>query len=49
MVGQLMGVVARLENGSGCGRQRLTPFLVGLGEKFLEAGPGIDVRWLASP
>ena len=49
VVGQLIGVVARLENGTGCGRLRLTPFLVGRGEKFLEVGPGLDVRWLASP
>ena len=48
-VSRLIGVVAQLENGAVCGRLRLTPFLVGRGEKFLEAGPGIDVRWLASP
>ena len=49
VVGKLIGVVARLENGAGCDRLRLTPFLMGRGEKFLEAGPGLDVRWLASP
>ena len=49
MVVRLIGVVYRLENGTGCGRLRLPPFLVGSGEKFLEVGPGLDVRWLASP
>ena len=49
VVGHLIGVVARLENGAGCGCLRLTPFLVGCGEKFLEVGPGLDVRWLALP
>ena len=49
VVGRLIGVVARLENGSGCGRLRLTPFLVCRGKKFLEAVPGLDVRWLVSP
>ena len=49
MVGRLIGVVSRLENGAGCGRLQLTPFLVGRGEKFLEVGPGLDVRWLALP
>ena len=49
VVGRLIGVVARLENGAGCGRLRLTPFLVGRGETFLEVGPGLDVHWLASP
>ena len=47
--GRLIGVVARLENGAGCGRLRLTPLLVGRGEKFLELGPGLDAHWLASP
>ena len=49
MVGRLIGVVARLENGTGCGGLRLPPFLVGSGEKCLEACPGLDVRWLALP
>ena len=49
VVGRLISVVARLENGAGCVHLRLTPFLVGRGEKFLELGPGLDVRWLASP
>ena len=49
VVGRLIGVVARLENGAGCGRLQLTPFLVGRGEKFLGVGPGLDVCWLASP
>ena len=49
VVGRLIGVVARLENGAGFGRLRLTPFLVVCGKKFLEVGPGLDVRWLASP
>ena len=49
VVGRLIGVVGRLENGAGCGRLRLTPFLVGRGEKFLEVGSGLDVCWLASP
>ena len=48
VVGRLIGVVARLGNGASCSRLRLTPFLVGRDEKFLEAGPGLDVRWLAS-
>ena len=42
-------MVARLGNGIVCGRLRLLPFLVGSGEKFLEACPGLDVRCLASP
>ena len=42
-------MVARLENGAGCGCLQLPPFLVGSGETFLEVCPGIDVRWLASP
>ena len=49
MVGRLIGVVGRLENDTGCGGLRLPPFLVGSGKKFLEACPGLDVRWLASP
>ena len=49
VVGRLIGVVARPENGAGCGRLQLTPFLVGRGKKFIEVGPGLDVRWLASP
>ena len=49
VVGRLIGVVAQMENGAGCGRLRLTPFLVVCGEKFFEVGPGLDVRWLASP
>ena len=49
VVGRLIGVVARLENGAGCGCLQLTPFLVGRGEKFLEVGPGLDVCWLVSP
>ena len=49
VVGRLIGVVARPENGAGYGCLQLTPFLVGRGEKFLEVGPGLDVRWLASP
>ena len=44
VVGQLIGVVARLENGSGCGRLQLTPFFLSCGERFLEVGPGLDVR-----
>ena len=44
-----VGVVARLENRACCGRLRLTPFLVGRGNKFLEAGPCLDVRWLELP
>ena len=49
LVGRLIGLVARLENGTGCSGLRLPPFLVGSGEKFLEACPGIDVCWLALP
>ena len=49
MVGRLIGVVARLENGAECGRLRLTRFLVGRDKKFLEVGPGLDVRCLALP
>ena len=48
MVGQLIGVVTQLENGAGCGRLQLLPLLVCSGENFLEVGPGLDVRWLAS-
>ena len=48
MVGQLIGVVTQLENGAGCGRLQLLTLLVGSGENFLEVGPGLDVRWLAS-
>ena len=49
MVGRLIGVVGRLENGTSCGCLRLPPFLVGGGEKFLEVGPGLEALWLASP
>ena len=49
MVGRLIGIVTQLENGAGCGCLQLMPFLVGRGEKFLQVGPGIDVRWLALP
>ena len=49
MVVRLIGVVSRLENGTGCSVLRLQPFLVGSGEKFLEAYPSLEVRWLASP
>ena len=49
VVGRLIGVVARLENGAGCDRLVLMPFLVGRGEKFLEVGQGLDGRWLALP
>ena len=49
MVVQLIGVVAQLENGASYGILLLTPFLVGRGEKFLEVGPGLEVRWLALP
>ena len=49
MVGRLIGVVARLENGTGCGGLRLLLFLVGSGKKFLEACPGLEVLWLVSP
>ena len=49
VVGKLIGVVARLKNGAGCGHLRFTPFLVGRCEKFLEVGLGFDVRCLASP
>ena len=49
VVGRLIGVIARLENGAGCRGLLLTPFLVGRGEKFLEAGPVLNVRWLAFP
>ena len=42
-------MVGRLDNGTGCGGLRLPPFLVGNGEKFLEACLGLDVRCLASP
>ena len=49
MVGRLICVVVQIENGTGCGRLGILPFLVGSGEKFLEVGPGLDVRWLASP
>ena len=49
VVGRLIGVVARLENGAGCGRLRRPSLLVGRGEKFLDTGPGLDVRWLESP
>ena len=38
-----------MENGTSCGRLQLPPFLVGSGKKFLEVGPCLDVRWLASP
>ena len=40
-------MVGRLKNGTGCGRLRLSPFLVVSGEKFLEACQGLDVCWLA--
>ena len=49
VVVRLIGVVALLENGAGCGHLRLTSFLVGCGKKFLEVGPGLDVRWLTLP
>ena len=49
MVGRLIGVVARLENGTGCGRLRLPPFLVGSGKIFIEVCPGLDVLWLELP
>ena len=49
MVEQLIGVVARLKDGTGCSGLRLPSFLVGSGKKFLEVCPGIDIRWLASP
>ena len=49
VVGGLIGVVAHLEDGTGCGCLRLPSFMVGRGETFLEVCPGIDVRWLASP
>ena len=49
MVSRLIGVVARLENGTGCGCLQLPPFLVGSGKKFLEVCAGLDVRLLASP
>ena len=49
VVRRLIGVVSRLENGAGCGRLRLTPFLVGRGKIFLEVGPGLDILCLASP
>ena len=49
MVVQLIGVVAWLENSTGCGCLRLPPFLVGSGEKFLEVCPGLDIRWLTLP
>ena len=49
MVCRLIGVVAELENVTGCGRLRLPPFLVGSSKKFLEECPGLDVRWLSSP
>ena len=42
-------MVARLKIGAGCDRLQLLPLLVGSGEKFLEVGPGLGVRWLASP
>ena len=42
-------MVDRLGNGTSCGGLRLLPFLVGSGEKSLEAFPGLDVRWLESP
>ena len=41
--------VGQLENGASYGILLLTPFLVGRGEKFLEVGPGLEVRWLALP
>ena len=49
VVGRLIGVVARLENGAGCGRLQLTLFLVGRGKKLLEVGPGLEYRWVALP
>ena len=45
----MIGVVARLENGTGCGCLQLPPFLVGSGKSFHEVCPGLDVRWLELP
>ena len=49
MVSRLIGVVAQLENGTGCGCLQLPPFFVGSGKTFLEVCPGLDVLLLASP
>ena len=49
VVGRMIGVVDRLENGAGCGRLQLSSFFVGRCVKFLEVGRGLDVRWLAFP
>ena len=49
MVGRLIGIIGRLEDGTGCGGLRLPPFLVVSCEKFLEVCPGLDVSFLVPP
>ena len=49
MVGRLIGVIGRLEDGTSCVGLRLPPLLVGSCKKFLEACPGLDISWLAPP
>ena len=49
VVGRLIGVIARLKNGTVCGCMRIPPFLVGSGKIFLEVCLGLDVLWLELP
>ena len=45
----LIGVIGRLEDGTGRGGLRLPSFLVGCCEEFLEACPGLVVSRLVPP
>ena len=49
VIGCLMGVIGRLEDGTGSGGLQLPPLLVGSCKEFLEACPGLVVSWLAPP
>ena len=44
-----MGVIGRLEYGTGRGGLQLLPFLGGSCKEFFEACPGLVVSWLAPP
>ena len=45
----LIGVIGRLESGTGRGGLRILPLLVDICEEFLEACPGLVMNWLAPP
>ena len=49
VIGRLIGVIGRLEDGTGCGGLQLMLLFVGSCEEFLEACPDLVVTWMTPP